>query len=247
MAPGYAHYGTQRVNHWFDGLAMVHAFTFGGGKVGYASRFLRTRAYRVATEEGRMGWRSFATDPCALLTGASHAQYAAGDSQNANVNIGRIAGRVLALGESTPSPHAAGRGLSGACRAPATAQPRRPAALRRLAAGATYAHTGAGRRSPSPADSCRRRRCRHPERSRRLLGVTAIAVTIIQIAARLPSRSGRSSVVQRRTDVEPARSRPASMASTGRASSGLPTCWSLCSDGAARGRRRQSRAQPVVV
>src|SRR5687767_11410562 len=34
--------------HWFDGLAMLHAFSFGRGRVGYANRFLRSSSYEAA-------------------------------------------------------------------------------------------------------------------------------------------------------------------------------------------------------
>src|SRR5690349_23584211 len=37
--------GERRMRHWFDGLAMLHRFSFAGGSVSYANRFLRTRAY----------------------------------------------------------------------------------------------------------------------------------------------------------------------------------------------------------
>ena len=44
-------------------LAMLHRFSFGGGRVSYANRFLHTNAYREA-EQGRISYREFATDPC---------------------------------------------------------------------------------------------------------------------------------------------------------------------------------------
>ena len=33
--------------HWFDGLAMIHKFSFQSGSVSYSNRFLRTDAYQV--------------------------------------------------------------------------------------------------------------------------------------------------------------------------------------------------------
>ena len=45
--------GGRTMNHWFDGLAMLHRFSFAGGEVSYASRFLETRAYRAARDRGR--------------------------------------------------------------------------------------------------------------------------------------------------------------------------------------------------
>ncbi|WP_454319471.1 carotenoid oxygenase family protein [Streptomyces phaeoluteigriseus] len=36
--------GDHRLRHWFNGLAMPHAFSFAGGRVMYADRFLRPTA-----------------------------------------------------------------------------------------------------------------------------------------------------------------------------------------------------------
>ena len=36
--------GSTTVNHWFDGLAMLHRFDFADGAVTYANRFLRSTA-----------------------------------------------------------------------------------------------------------------------------------------------------------------------------------------------------------
>ncbi|ODR82888.1 beta-carotene 15,15'-monooxygenase [Haladaptatus sp. W1] len=46
--PGAFEVGDSAVDHWFDGLAMLHAFTFGDGGVTYRNRFLRTEAYESA-------------------------------------------------------------------------------------------------------------------------------------------------------------------------------------------------------
>src|SRR5438067_13688335 len=51
--------GEQQYRHWFDGLAMLHRFGFAGGRVSYANRFLRTRAYGAATESGRISYAEF--------------------------------------------------------------------------------------------------------------------------------------------------------------------------------------------
>src|SRR5947209_14734014 len=57
----------QTMNHWFDGLAMLHRFSFADQTVSYANRFLETRAYRAARAEGRLSYSEFATDPCRSL------------------------------------------------------------------------------------------------------------------------------------------------------------------------------------
>ena len=58
--------GGRSLRHWFDGLAMLHKFSFGAGQVSYANRFLRSEAYREA-EQGRISYSEFATDPCRSL------------------------------------------------------------------------------------------------------------------------------------------------------------------------------------
>lgn len=55
--------GGQGLLHWFDGFAMVHRFTFAGGRVAYANRFLQSRAYREALVSGKLTQREFATSP----------------------------------------------------------------------------------------------------------------------------------------------------------------------------------------
>src|SRR5919108_5090231 len=59
--------GERRYRHWFDGLAMLHRFSLDGARVSYASRFLESRAYRAARDEGRIAYAEFATDPCRTL------------------------------------------------------------------------------------------------------------------------------------------------------------------------------------
>src|ERR1051326_5301096 len=59
--------GAQAMRHWFDGLAMLHRFTIDGGRVSYGNRYLHSRSYRSAHEQGRMVYGEFATDPCRSL------------------------------------------------------------------------------------------------------------------------------------------------------------------------------------
>lgn len=71
--------------HWFDGLAMIHKFSFQHGVVSYANRFLRTEAYhRVMSGSGSNGF------------GTGGAQ----GGNNANVNILKVDHHFLALTES---------------------------------------------------------------------------------------------------------------------------------------------------
>ena len=65
------------MNHWFDGLAMLHRFGFADGQVSYANRFLESKAYRAARRPGEITYSEFATDPCrSLFQRAHHAVHA---------------------------------------------------------------------------------------------------------------------------------------------------------------------------
>ncbi|WP_326798974.1 carotenoid oxygenase family protein [Streptomyces sp. NBC_01808] len=94
--------GERSVRHWFDGQAMLHRFTFGGGQVSYANRYLDTPANR-AMAAGRISFREFATDPCRSLFARFFTRFSRKPSANANVNITRFGDRYVALTE-TPLP-----------------------------------------------------------------------------------------------------------------------------------------------
>jgi carotenoid cleavage dioxygenase-like enzyme len=88
--------------HWFDGLAMLHRFAIHGGRVSYANRFLRTKAF-AAAREGRVGYREFATDPCRSLFRRVTSIFDPGFTDNAVVNVVRSGDEFMALTE-TPMP-----------------------------------------------------------------------------------------------------------------------------------------------
>ena len=91
--------GDRTFNHWFDGLGMLHAFTIGRGRVGYANRFLRSSAYRAAKEEGIIRYSEFATDPCPAIFNGAQATFSLAKVGNANVHVGRIARHFVGLTE----------------------------------------------------------------------------------------------------------------------------------------------------
>ena len=97
--------GDHSMRHWFDGLAMLHRFTIGGGRVAYGNRYLHSRAYRTATAEGQIRFSEFATDPCRSLFKRVQTLFSPGSaiSDNANVNVGRLGERFIAMTE-TPLP-----------------------------------------------------------------------------------------------------------------------------------------------
>jgi beta,beta-carotene 9',10'-dioxygenase len=95
--------GERSMSHWFDGLAMLHRFSFQGGRVSYANRFLQSGAYRAAREQGRIAFGEFATDPCRSLFKRVQSMFSPALTDNANVNVGRLGERFIAMTE-TPLP-----------------------------------------------------------------------------------------------------------------------------------------------
>jgi beta,beta-carotene 9',10'-dioxygenase len=97
--------GGQRMRHWFDGLAMLHRFTIDDGRVSYGNRFLESRSYKAAREQGRMVYGEFATDPCRSLFKRVQTLFSPGSvlPDNANVNITKLGERFIAMTE-TPLP-----------------------------------------------------------------------------------------------------------------------------------------------
>jgi len=101
VTPAKLEAGERRIDHWFDGLAMLNRFGFAGGGVSYGSRFIRSRAYREA-QEGRLT-RGFATDPCRSIFKRVQAIFTPDVTDNPNVNLARIGERYIAMTE-TPMP-----------------------------------------------------------------------------------------------------------------------------------------------
>jgi carotenoid cleavage dioxygenase-like enzyme len=95
--------GNRPMNHWFDGFAMLHRFSFSDGQVSYANRFLETRAWRAARDHGRMEYAEFATDPCRSLFQRVTAMFSPQLTDNANVSLVKLGQRFIAMTE-TPIP-----------------------------------------------------------------------------------------------------------------------------------------------
>jgi beta,beta-carotene 9',10'-dioxygenase len=97
--------GSQKMRHWFDGLAMLHRFTISSGQVSYGNRFLESRSYRAARERGQMMYGEFATDPCRSLFKRVQTLFSGGGvlPDNANINVVKLGERFIAMTE-TPLP-----------------------------------------------------------------------------------------------------------------------------------------------
>lgn len=96
----------QRICHWFDGLAMIHNFTFQNGKLSYSNKFLRTDPYHTVMDKRNFNFLGFASLPKNPLLKQILTMINPGPCpplQNANVNVFKIAYHYSALTE-TPLP-----------------------------------------------------------------------------------------------------------------------------------------------
>jgi len=98
--PGRFEVGDQRVNHWFDGLAMLRRYAFADGEVRYTNRFLRTEAYDDALAGRASGEFATDTDGWGGLLSWVRALGPPDPTDNANVGVARIGGEYVALTEA---------------------------------------------------------------------------------------------------------------------------------------------------
>jgi carotenoid cleavage dioxygenase-like enzyme len=102
VTPALLEVGDRRIDHWFDGLAMLNRFGFADGRVSYGSRFIESNSYEGAK---RGEWRGggFATDPCRSIFKRVQQIFSPDLTDNPNVNLARIGERYIAMTE-TPLP-----------------------------------------------------------------------------------------------------------------------------------------------
>ncbi|XP_070813707.1 beta,beta-carotene 15,15'-dioxygenase [Chaetodon trifascialis] len=66
--PGLFSVGSHEYNHWFDGMSLIHSFTFCNGEVTYRSKFLKSETYKRNIQADRIVVSEFGTmiypDPC---------------------------------------------------------------------------------------------------------------------------------------------------------------------------------------
>jgi carotenoid cleavage dioxygenase-like enzyme len=103
--PALFEIGEQKLNHWFDGLAMLHAFSFRRGRVAYANRFLRSSAYKAWKRDGKMEYSEFGTDPdpCRAMFSGVSTMPVLGPIPNANVSLEQL-GRAFRAHTEIPVP-----------------------------------------------------------------------------------------------------------------------------------------------
>lgn len=105
--PALFEIGEQKLNHWFDGLAMLHAFSFGDGRVSYANRFLRSSNYESWKRDGVLAYSEFGTDPipdpCRAIYSGVSTLPVLGPVPNANVSIEQL-GKTFKAHTEIPVP-----------------------------------------------------------------------------------------------------------------------------------------------
>jgi beta,beta-carotene 9',10'-dioxygenase len=98
--PGTLQMGGESFRHWFDGLAMLHKFTFQDSNVSYANKFLDTKSYRSAVSAGKIVFSEFATDPQWSITDRVKNFLSPKITDSAKVNLTRIGDHYMAMAET---------------------------------------------------------------------------------------------------------------------------------------------------
>src|SRR3954454_23333237 len=102
VTPARLEVGGRRLDHWFDGIAMLNRFGIADGRVSYRSRFIDSVAYRDS-EEGEWRHGGFATDPCRSIFKRVQSTFSPDFTDNPNVNLAALGERYIAMTE-TPMP-----------------------------------------------------------------------------------------------------------------------------------------------
>ena len=100
VTPALLDPGGKALRHWFDGLAMLNAFTIADGGVSYGSRFIQSRDYRHVREHGEIRGRTFGSDPCRTIFQRVSSVFNPGMTDNTNVNVARLGERWIAMTET---------------------------------------------------------------------------------------------------------------------------------------------------
>ncbi|PIK37041.1 hypothetical protein BSL78_26127, partial [Apostichopus japonicus] len=106
VGPGKFTVGPHKFKHWFDGMAVLHKFSFKQGAVFYQNKFLQSDSYLESLNKTYHAKTEFGTaamaDPCKSLFQKFMAWFAPAvpSSDNSNVNLFEAAGDFWATGET---------------------------------------------------------------------------------------------------------------------------------------------------
>ena len=108
-APAKFEFGKHAYKHWFDGQALLHAFTIAKGEVSYRSRYLETRAFTKGSEQNRIVYAEFGTaevpDPCQNIFARFFSYFwpprlVVKRTDNTSVNVFEMKGKIFANSDS---------------------------------------------------------------------------------------------------------------------------------------------------
>jgi beta,beta-carotene 9',10'-dioxygenase len=92
--------GSHPYRHWFDGLTMLHRFSFADGDVSYGNRYVRGKTWEKAERTGEIPYPEFASDPCRSVFKRVQSLYSPEFGDNANINVVRLGDRFLSMTEA---------------------------------------------------------------------------------------------------------------------------------------------------
>lgn len=102
VGPGKYDLGDFTVNHWLDGMAILHKFQIEDGKVSFQSKYLKSDAYKKACLTQRPVFTEFGTqsypDPCKNIFSRMFSQFEMTD--NTSNNIFRIEDQMFVASET---------------------------------------------------------------------------------------------------------------------------------------------------
>lgn len=98
--PGRWKFDAGEVNHWFDGMSLVHSFEVSGGRVHYMNRFIESRAYREFRDSGELKLSEFASDPCRTRFQRIQSIFRPQLTDNPAINAYKFGERYIALSET---------------------------------------------------------------------------------------------------------------------------------------------------
>lgn len=92
----------RKLQHWFDGFAMLHKFSISRGQANYRSRLLQSDSYQEASASGALQHREFASLPNrSLLQKVASVFKPVEPTDNGNVNIIELGEHLAAVTETT--------------------------------------------------------------------------------------------------------------------------------------------------
>lgn len=98
--PGRWGFDGTEVQHWFDGMSLVHSFEMQDGHVRYMNRFVESRAYKAFRDSGELKYSEFASDPCRTRFQRIQSIFRPQLTDNPAINAFKFGERHIALSET---------------------------------------------------------------------------------------------------------------------------------------------------